>query len=289
MPSGQPIGRPVRRDLPMATSEAIARATGQPAGTLRQRPDMNDPEVRGRRRKRLQERITNIQYDVQQAESALTESNRWTERMEGLNQAIEQARRDADSILTAPPDRVGIPLPAWPVVIERVQPTEPAEIVLRIGDVPFRYTEALDWAERGTQKVEPQLQRTEGDVERLMPAEVPVEQRSELREHLAHGIATLVAQVRDDALDGRASPSVTLADLATPCPTCGGWRDLKGRCPSCQAREWQAQSLREDVDRLIRERNETLDDMQRLRERLPVLRRQLADARTELATLERGS
>lgn len=273
----------------MATSEAIARATGQPAGMARQRPDMNDPEVRERRRKRLQERITNIQYDVQQAESALTQSNRWTERMDGLNQAIEQARHDADAILTAPPDRVGIPLPAWPVVIERVQPTEPAEIALRIGDVPFRYTEVLDWAERGTQKAEPQLQRIDGDIERLMPAEVSAEQREELYEHLAHGIATLVAQVRDDALDGKPSAPVTLADLATPCPTCGGWRDLKGRCPSCQAREWQARSLREDIDRLIKERNETLDDMQRLRERLPVLRRQLADARTELATLEQGS
>lgn len=270
----------------MATSDAIARATGQPVGVPRQRPDPNDPEVRERRRKRLQERIANLRYDVQQAEATLTEPNRWTERIDGLNQAIEQARRDADAVLHAPPDRVGVPLPAWPVAVEQVRPSEPAEIALRVGDVPFRYTEALDWAERGHQKAEPQLQRTEGNIDRLMPATIPDDQRDELREHLAHGLATFVAQVRDDARDGKIPPDITLADLATPCPECGGWRDLKGRCPSCQAREWRAQALREDVERLIKERNETLDDMQRLRERLPVLRRQLMDAQAELAGLE---
>ncbi len=268
-----------RRELPMANSPVGS----QPA--VRRTNDPNDPAVRERRRARLERHIRDLRYDLDRAEQAQTDANRWTERVDGINQAIEQARQDIETVMTVPPGWVPHPLPAWPVVIESVQPNEPAEIRLRIGEVPFLYSEALDWAERGHQKAPPELRRAEGEIEHLMPETIPSDRRDELRDHLAHGLATLVTQVREDALDGKPIPSLTLADLASPCPTCGGWRDLKGRCPACQEREWQADHLRADIDRLIKERNDQLEELAKFRDRLPVLRRQLADSEAELAML----
>ena len=250
--------------------------------------DPNDPAVRERRRGRLERRIRDLRYDIGQAESAQTDANRWMERVEGINQAIEQARRDTATVMTAPAGWTPHPLPAWPVAAESVQPHEPAEIHLRVGDAAFHYSEALDWSERGHQKAPPELRRVAGEIEQLMPDSIPPERRAELRDHLAHGLATLVTQIREDALDSRPTPPLTLADLASPCPECGGWRDLKGRCPACQEREWQADHLRADIDRLIKERNDQLEELARFRDRLPVLRRQLADSEAELATLTDG-
>jgi hypothetical protein len=262
---------------------AGAPPAGAAAVAGRRPADPNDPAARERRRARLERRVHDLRYDIGQAELAQAEENRWTERIDEINAAIEQARRDIDTTLDSPPGWTPQPLPAWPVVVEIVKPEEPAEARLRVGEVSFVYSEAIDWAERGHQKAPPELRRVEGEVERLMPDSIPDERRSELRDHLAHGLSTLVNQLRDDALDGRTTPPLTLADLASPCPVCGGWRDLKGRCPACQKREWAADRLRADVERLIKERNDQLDELAKLRERLPVLRRQLADTEAELA------
>jgi hypothetical protein len=273
-PEAPPQPASPRREVPMVQS-----AVGRPQA------DPNDPAVRERRRARLERRIRDLRYDIGQAELAQTDDNRWTERIDGINQAIEQARRDIDTVLTVAPGWVPHPLPAWPVVIESVQPDEPAEIRMRVGDVGFLYSEAIDWAERGHQKAPPELRRAEGEIEALMPESIPAERRAELRDHLAHGLSTLVNEIREDALDGKPAPSLTLADLASPCSECGGWRDLKGRCPACQEREWQADHLRAETDRLIKERNDQIEELARFRERLPILRRQLADSEAELAAL----
>jgi hypothetical protein len=280
---------PARRELPMAGAGDAPRmpVTGSP------RPDPNDPEVQERRRQRRERRIRDLRYDIGQAESALRDDNRWNDRIEQINGAIEQTQRDIELALVAPSGRAGISLPPWPVVITAVtvptkqprmgasSPPEPSEVGFRVGDTSFHYSEELDWAERGHQQIEPQLRRVHGDVAALMPESVPPERGHELREHLAHGLSTLASQIRDDTLDGKPLPELTLADLASPCPLCGGWRDLRGRCPACQEREWQAQHLRSELDRLIKERNEQLDDLQSMRDRLPVLRRQLLDAEAE--------
>jgi hypothetical protein len=243
--------------------------------------DRDSPEARARRRQRLERRIADLRYDIGQAEDAQAETNRWTERVAGINAAIEQARRDAEAILAAPPGWVPRPLPPWPVAVDAVRstgPDTPAEVRFRVGEVAFRYSEELDWAERGHQVAEPELRRVEGEVERLLPGDIPPERRDELREHLAHGLSTLAEGLRDGVLDGHAPPSLTLAELASPCPRCGGWRDLKGRCPACQEREWAAERLRADAERLVHERNQQLEELARMRERLPLLRRQLAEA-----------
>jgi hypothetical protein len=285
--SGEQVA-PVRRELPMAGDAQRMPVTG------RQRPDPNDPAVQERRRQRLERRIRDLRYDIGQAESALTDDNRWNERIAQITSAIEQAQRDIEQVLAAPPGNTGIPLPPLPVVVTSVSvpakqprmgasaPPDPSEVQFRVGDVAFLYSEEIDWAERGHQQIEPQLRRVQGNPAALMPDSVPTERENELREHLAHGLSTLASQIRDDTLDGKPLPELTLADLASPCPECGGWRDLRGRCPACQEREWHANHLRAEMDRLIKERNEQFDDLQRMRDRLPVLRRQLMDAETEL-------
>jgi hypothetical protein len=270
-----------RPQVPMATHEALAGHQQ----LQRRSVDPDDPDIRERQRKRLIQKVQNLQYDVQQAEDALVEPNRWTTRVEQLTQAIDQARSDSEAILHAPPGFIGVALPEWPISIDNARAVPPADISMRVGDVPFRYREEIDWSERGHQKAPVQLQRIEGDLEVLLPNTTPTEQRDVLRDHLAHSLSILVEQIREDALDGKPLPQTVLADLARPCTDCGGWLDYKGRCPACQERQWKSDALRADAERLIRERNETLDDLQRLRDRLPLLRRQLADARTALAAI----
>jgi hypothetical protein len=247
------------------------------------RPPVTDPQARERRRRRLEQRIKDLQYDIAQAEEATGEHNRWTERIAGIEEAIEQARRDVEAALAIPPGRAGIPLPPLPVTVQEVQPQEPATVRFQIGDEVFAYQEEIDWAERGTQKAPGLLVRQEGEIDALVPPDIPADRRDELREHLAHSLGTLAEQLRDEAMAGQPHPTLTLADLARPCPECGGWRDLRGRCPACQERQWRADALRADAERLMKERNEQLEDLQRMRERLPILRVQLADAQADLA------
>jgi hypothetical protein len=276
---------------PTAPAAPSAPVVGRPVGS-RRGGDPNDPAVRERRRRRLEQRLQDLRYDLTLAESATRAPNRWTTRADELDDAIAQTRRDAEAVLQAPPGRVGVALPPLPVTVERVaveDPDAPADVAFSVGDDAFRYSEELDWAERGHQLAAPQLRRMAGDVEQLLPAGIEPEQRDELREHLAHGLATLADELRDDALAGRVTPAYTLADLASPCPRCGGWRDLKGRCPACQAREWEAGRLRAEAERLTKERNDQLEEARRWAERLPVLHRQLADAEAELANFSAGA
>lgn len=267
--------------LPMVTVEPTPRRTVPAARP----PAPTDPAALERRRQRLERRIADLRYDLALAESATQPENRWTARAAQLEAAIEQARRDAEAILAAPAGVPGIPLPPLPVVVETVAPAEPAEIIFRVGVERFRYSEEVDWAERGHQKAEPLLRRVAGNVEALLPDDVPTERRDELREHLAHGLGTLAALLREGAVSAAVAGQKTLADLASPCPVCGGWRDLLGRCPACQERQWAAAGLRADAERLRKERDDQLAEAHRWAERLPVLRRQLAEAESELAHL----
>jgi hypothetical protein len=253
-----------------------------PAPAERPRADPSDPAVRERRRQRLERRIRELRYDVARAESSLAAENRWSERVREIDQAIEQTRGDLERALRPETPHVPFPLPAWPVTIEQVNAGEPSDVRFRVGDIPFRYSEEVDWAERGHQKAELILRRREGAIDALIPVELPQERRPALEEHLAHSLAAFAVQLRDDALMGQTTPAITLADLASPCPVCGGWRDLRDRCLECQRREWEAQGLRAEIERLLDERNSQLEEVQRWRESLPILRRQLQQAEEEI-------
>ncbi|MBX6341680.1 MAG: hypothetical protein IRY97_04425, partial [Thermomicrobiaceae bacterium] len=135
----------------------------------------------------------------------------------------------------------------------------------------------------------PQLARVAGDVDELIPPGGDPEERARLAEHLRHAFSTIADEALERTVDGEPLPSRTLADLARPCPRCGGWLDPKGRCPACAERDWARQRIRADLLRLMKERDEVRAEMERYRERLPILERQLAETRAEIAELrEKG-
>ena len=262
--------------------ENTARTDGTGGGGR----DPVDPEIAARRRTRLERRIRNLEHDIARAESAERANSRWQQRIDEVGAAIRQAEADAKTLAAPRQPREAIPLPPTPVTDIDVQTDIPATVRFRIGDEAFRFSEEVDWTERGEQRSIPGLRRFEGDPDALIPENVPEDRCDDLQEHLRHAIGALAIALRDQP-EQRAA-LVTLADLATPCPVCGNWRDLRDRCITCQRREWQAEELRAEVQRMIEERNSLLDEIASQRDALPVLRRQLQDARAELEKYSSG-
>ncbi|MBA2453609.1 MAG: hypothetical protein H0V47_10590 [Chloroflexia bacterium] len=272
------------------------------SASRRSQVDLSDPAVRERRRQRLERRVKDLTFDIERSEAALADENRWSERVAEIDRAIDQARKDTQTIVSAPADNVGVTLAPNPVTIEHVYPGrtaevhadvgeelapgDPADIRFLVGDVPFRYAEEIDWSERGHTRTETQLHRVEGDINRLIPGKAPEERRDELREHLAHSLSTFAEHLQENAFANKPQPHMTLGNLAQPCPECGGWKDWKGRCPACQRRQWEAQNIESEIERLMDERNHQMEEARRWRERLPILRRQLDEARKDLARYE---
>lgn len=265
-------------------SDQPKKPSGKPEEQAEQRaPYIRDAEVR--RLQRLLQRRRDLEYDIDQAASARQPVNRWTERVDQLNAAIAQAQADLAAATPKHSGRPPLSLAETPIETVEVRPSEPATVILRTGDTVLEYQEELDWAERGHQMALPQIYRANGDVTPLLPEGLEPEERTRLIEHLRHSFATLANEVLERTIDDEPIRELTLADLARPCPDCGGWLDLKGRCPECTELDWQRQQIRADLSRLIKERNDVLRDAERLRERLPVIYRQLADVDADIAEL----
>lgn len=244
---------------------------------------IRDAERRSLRR--LIRRESNLEYDLSRAEEALTDENQWTERIEQLNQAVEQAMADREAI-EPDPDPVERPqLEPVPIEITDLQETEPARITLKIGDAEIAYSEEIDWAERGHQVTIPELRRISGDVDALMPPLESDDLRQKLREHLRHSLAIYANQVLEHTAAGSDPPTLTLADLTRRCPRCGGWLDQKDRCPQCAELDWKRQEIDTDLRRLRKERDDVIQDLERQRDRLPVVQRQLAETRADIEKL----
>ena len=98
---------------------------------------------------------------------------------------------------------------------------------------------------------------------------------------------TLATDIRDRVLDGDPLPeNATLADLAKPCPTCGGWTDWKGSCDICSARKGRSLQLFQERNHLMRERSNEAEERHRLAERLPLARHRMRDLENEIAAWE---
>ncbi len=95
--------------------------------------------------------------------------NRWTERIEQLNDAIRQANEDIEGLTPSRHDLPTVHLPATPISIDVRSVDVPAEIGLTVGKERFVFREELDWAERGHQVALPKLKQVEGDVTPLVP------------------------------------------------------------------------------------------------------------------------
>jgi hypothetical protein len=266
--------------------EQPKKPSGQPEQPTEQRaPYIRDAEVRSLRR--LLQRRRDLEFDIEQALSAHQPVNRWTERVDQLNAAITQAQADLAAATPKHSGRPPLSLDETPIETVEVSPAERATVILRTGEHLLEYQEELDWAERGHQMALPQIYRIKGDVVALLPEPLEADERTRLVEHLRHSFATLANEVLERTIDDEPIRELTLADLARPCPDCGGWLDLKGRCPECTELDWQRQQIRADLSRLIKERNDVLRDMERLRERLPIIRRQLADVEGDIEELRR--
>lgn len=258
----------------------------QQAPTQRQRPGSADPRTR---LATLRQRRTAVMYDVEQGELAREDDNPWKQRASLLTEALDTVQADRDEAVKVKPQPY-VPLDSTPIRDPRVTfENEIATVAFSIGDQRFDYEELQDWAERGHQVIRGDLARTHGSPEPFLPNNVPTDLRKPFQEHLDLSLFVYATDLRDRAVNGEPMPEVTtLADLAQPCPVCGGWTDVLGRCQSCARRNARIQELDRERNRLLSERAEELEEQHRVAERLPVARRRLADIDTEIATVERS-
>lgn len=253
--------------------------TGDPTS----QPYIRDAERR--RLRRLLHRRAELAYDLGEAERAWEAVNRWTERIDQLEHAIRQAEDDLVLLELPSPPSLPDPLPPVPVEIVEATPGPPAHLVFRIGSERYAWQEEIDWAEGGHQIAPSRLVRFQGNPAALVPYDDEHPMHAVLVERLTSSLDQLAEDVLAARTTGRPLASLTLTELAKPCPGCGGWQDVRGRCPTCTARGWQKQQLQAQVRRLRAERDQTLADLQRARDRLPVIRRQLFEVDAEIAAL----
>ncbi|MGB3307055.1 MAG: hypothetical protein WBA63_12775 [Thermomicrobiales bacterium] len=251
----------------------------------RRRPDDREIDP-AQQLARLRQRRLAFLFDVEQGELAAEDDNPWTNRIALLTEAMETVKTDQQRLRTAEPAPYA-PVPPTPIENVAVSEGQPFHVSFTIGPESFDYTEELDWAERGHQLALPELRRQQGNAATLVPPETPADLREALAAHLAHSVDVFAFDMRDRRVDLENLPShPTLADLASPCPTCGGWADWKGRCAACAARAGEELRLRREEQRLLDERAREAEERHRLTERLPIARRRLADLDADIAKAE---
>ncbi|HEU0164725.1 MAG TPA: hypothetical protein VFQ54_06730 [Thermomicrobiales bacterium] len=252
----------------------------------RERPANRPPLNPAEKRARLQRQRLAILFDVDQGELAEQDDNPWSSRISLLTDALETVNVDRARLLRIAPSPYA-PVPATPIADLTISETQPIAISFQIGPERFAYEEDLDWAERGHQLALPELHQKTGCVDAIIPQDFPNDLREPLAAHLSHSLDVFAADLRDRRLDDEPLPeSPTLADIARPCPTCGGWTDWKGRCAACAARAADELQLNREQRRLLDERAREAEERHRLRDRLPLARKRLADVDAEIAALD---
>lgn len=235
----------------------------------------------------LRHRRQDVLYEIEQGELAAGDENPWTERTELLTEALATVEDDIKALDNAPSQPYAS-LPETPITDIVVETGEPPNVSFTIAGQAFRYSEDLDWAERGHQVIRTELVRRAGDPAALVPAETPDELKPALAAHLTESLFAFASDLRDRALDGETLPTQpTLADLGRPCPDCGGWMEWGGVCQACARRKAERFRLMSERNDLLGKRAREADERSRLIERLPVARRRLADIDTEIAAVER--
>jgi hypothetical protein len=272
--------------VPPATPEVAPRARGFQPPPPRDLPTSSNLSAEDNDKlARLHRRRDTVMFDVEQAESASAPDNPWNERIALLDEALEAVERDRKALASLPA-QPGTPLPPTPITNVQVVPETPASVSYSIGPERFDYSEDIDWAERGTQLVKPELVHRSGDPAALVPPDGPDDQREALRDHLAASLFVFATDLRNRALNGNPLPEApTLADLARPCDDCGGWRDWHGTCAECERHSWRSQQLHAEAERLRNERKQEEEERARLADRLPIARRRLAEVDAEIAAL----
>jgi hypothetical protein len=224
-------------------------------------------------------------FDLERAQAAHQPDNPWQERIDLLDESLATIEADLAALANLLPAPT-YPLPETPITEITATPGEPATVAFTIGPQRFRFAEETDWSERGGPVVRGELRQQAGEAANLVPPETPADRRDALTRHLRDSVAVFAIDLRDRVLDGEPLPAnPTLADLARPCPACGGWRDWRGTCDVCAERAYRRQQLQAEAVRLATEREEEEDDRHNWAERLPVARRRLAEVDAEIARL----
>jgi hypothetical protein len=264
-------------DAPADEPDASTTSPRPPAAATAQ-SEHDQRRLAGLQRQRLA-----ILFDIEQGELAAAADNPWTSRIALLGEAIDTVKADlarAGAVVPGP----WHPLPPVPVTVADISAGDVSTLTIEVEGKRFDFGEEPDWAERGHQVARPELTRRSGDPSRLLPADTPAALRGDLAEHLSASLLVLATDLRDRALDGDSLPDViTLADLARPCPTCGGWTDWRGTCQACARRHAAVNDLRREEHRLLDERNAEAEHRHTLVEGLPLARRRLKDVETEIA------
>lgn len=233
----------------------------------------------------LERRRLAIQFDIDQGELAQQPDNPWSHRISLLTEAIANVEAELADARKVTPGTYA-ELPAIPVENVVVSSEEPYDVRFAIADQDFRWQEKLDWIERGGLLAQPEMEHVTGDARLLLPADTPDPIRGELAQHLVNSVTAFAVALRDARLNGEPVPvNVTLADLARPCPECGGWTDYYGHCNTCAHRRATEQHLFQERQRLMKERSAEAEERHRMSERLPLARRRMADLEREIQGL----
>jgi hypothetical protein len=247
-----------------------------------------DPE-KATRLVALRKRREALVHDVESATTAATDDNRWRAEIDLIAQAIHEIDADLAAIDATPPDPPGAELPATPITEVAVEATPVARVQFQIGDIPFSYSEEIDWAERGTQLARSELMLDQGDVEAIIPSSFPADQRQSVHEHLVRSIFAFASDLRDRAMNNESITPATLADLARPSTEYGGWLDWTGQSAAYQERETTKARLRSDRERLMDDRARLIEDQNKIVENLPIARRRLAELDREIEAITAGT
>jgi hypothetical protein len=261
---GKPPPRPPR---PQTASAPTGDETRQRLAQLRKRREL-------------------VAFDLKRAEAATRPDNPWQERIDLLGESIAAVAADLAALDNLPP-APSFPVPETPITGIAASGGEPASVSFTIGRERFLFEEEPDWDQRGGPRVRGDLQSRTGDVAALVPDDTPSDGREALTRHLIDSVAVFATDLRDRALESEPLPvAPTLADLARPCPECGGWRDWRGTCEVCNQRAWRRQGLTAEMTRFETERTEAAEDRHKWAERLAIARRRLAEVDAEIAKVE---
>lgn len=250
----------------------------------RKKPATANADLHARLARLERNRLAAI-YDVEQGELASAPENPWKQRIDLLSQAMQTVEDDLARVRKVEPSPF-FPLPARPITNIDIATGPVADVAFTIGDQRFRFSEDLDWAERGHQLTQSELRLREGNPVALTPADTPANLRDALVAHLDESLFVFATDLRDRTLDRETLPSrPSLTDLAKPCPVCGGWTDWQGRCQVCRTRDAEMRSLKREENRLLSERAREAEEQHRLQERLSIARRRLRDIDVEVEAL----
>lgn len=258
-----------------------------PAGEI-PRADLDAPAVvyDPKRLNTLRRRRDALLFDVEQSEMAARPDNPWLARIDLLNQTIASVQADLEAVEPLPvPPRV--PFDATPVRIDTVRWEDPAIVAILIGNERIEFISELDWAERGAYISRNELIFESGDLDRLLPGELPIEQVVETRERLEHALFIFASDLRNRAEQDEPMPrNVTLDLIIQICPVCGDWRAWGGYCPTCTEVEQRQARFRQEIERIHADIAAEREERDKLADRLPVALRRLAETDQEIARIE---